>query len=309
MTSESWLKIGLLGSVFLLVNQWQFGTLVRQWLGDPNWTHGFIIPLFSLFLIYNWRDELQAAPRRVCLWGLPVIVLGLLVQLFGLRLIQNNWISQLSMPILLFGMVLYLAGPRVAWLLFVPIFFLVLAMPIPESLYNQIAYPLQNFAARMSSGILRLFGTELTSQASHMEIVSLSGQTHPLTVAEACSGVRSLMAFVALGVALAYLERRPFWERAIIVLAAIPITILCNVLRVTITSLMFVIDKPELGKEFMHTFTGMVLLIPALFLLFGLGKLLSLVYVEEQGAPDASEDDADGTDPLQAYLSQDREKS
>jgi exosortase len=291
-----WFKIGVIAVLLAGMNWWQFVKLVQQWLSDENWTHGFIIPLFSLFLLYTWRDEIARTPRRVCLWGLPVIAISLAMLVAGFYPLQNEWIKQLSMPLLIWGVVLYLAGWKMAKITAVPIFFLLFALPLPGYLYERIALPLQNLAARMSGGILRVLGVELEVTASYMAIVSVSGQTHDLQVAEACSGVRSMMAFFALGTALAYIEDRPMWQRVTMVVAALPITVVCNILRVTITSSMFVIDKPELGQEFMHTFTGMLLLIPALLLLFGLGKLLQAMVVEEEH----DESDTDGGSDLDA---------
>jgi exosortase len=289
---SGWFKIAVIALLFVGMNWWQFVTLVEKWLGDDNWTHGFIIPLFSLFLLYTWRDEIAATPRKICIWGLPVIALALVMLIAGFEPLKNDWIKQLSMPLLIWGIVLYLCGWRMAKITAVPIFFLLFALPLPGYLYERIALPLQNLAAKMSGGILRVAGVQIQVTQSHMSIVSLSGQSHALEVAEACSGVRSMMAFFALGTALAYIEDRPLWQRIIMVVAALPITVACNILRVTITSTMFVIDKPELGQEFMHTFTGMLLLIPALILLFGLGKLLQAVVVEEE--EDEDEPDTDG---------------
>jgi exosortase len=296
--AAGWMKVGVLAGLFCLLNGWQFRNLFNGWRGDENWQHGFIIPLFSLFLLYNWRKELFAAERRICLWGLGVILLALVVMVAGVNPIKNQWIQQLSMPFLIFGLVLYLAGPKVARVAFVPIFFLCLAIPLPGSLYTNIAYPLQKLAAAMSGGLLKLFGVVVEVTESRMDIVSWTGQRHPLTVAEACSGVRSLMAFVALGVALAYIEQRPFWQRAVLILAGIPITIVCNILRVTVTSAMFVIDKRELGEDFMHMFTGLALLIPALLLLFGLSKLLDSMFIEEEDE-EADRSDSAGPRPAQ----------
>jgi len=167
----------------------------------------------------------------------------------------------------------------------------------PDNLYQRISLPLQNFAAKMSAMILSGCGVTIKVTSSHLDIVSTSGKMQSLTVAEACSGVRSLMAFVALGVAMAFVEERPFWQRAVIILAGIPIAIFVNVLRVTATASMFYFDKPELGRDFMHHVMGMVLLIPALLLLFLLSVLLHKMYIEED--EDEHEDgktDADSSD-------------
>jgi exosortase len=190
------------------------------------------------------------------------------------------------MPIVLFGLVLYVAGPAVAKLSALPIFYLCLAMPIPRLWYTQLATPLQELAAQSSCLLLRLFGVVIRVTASRLEIVSQSGRTYDLTVVEACSGVRSLIAYVALGVAWAYLETRPVWQRVALVLAAVPIALLCNVLRVAVTCSMFVADRPELGRDFMHEFMGLAMLVPAVVLFWLLGRLLGALYVEDDEEDD-----------------------
>ena len=273
-------KIAVLAALFAAMNYWQFRLLVESWVNDPNWSHGFLIPLFSLYLLYARRGELLSARRITCLWGLPIMIAGILTTFLGFYPIGNTWISQLSMTVVLFGVVLYLAGPaviRIAWL---PIFYLVLAMPIPEGLYTRLAYPLQEFAAKSATILLQLFNVQINVTASNLKIVSLSGRDYGLTVAEACSGIRSLIAYLALGVAWAYLEYRPIWQRVILVGSAIPIAILLNIIRVAITCTMYVIDKPELGQDIMHELMGMVMLAPALALLWLLSLVLKNLFIE-----------------------------
>ncbi|MBN1943315.1 MAG: exosortase/archaeosortase family protein [Phycisphaerae bacterium] len=280
ISSSAWGKIAVLAGVLTVLYWTELQGLVRLWLADENWSHGFIIPLFSLFLVYNWRRQILAAPRRVNYWGWLFILLALLIRSAALIQIHNDWIAELTIPLLIFGVVLYLCGPRVARLTFVPIFFLALAMPLPDSIYQSISLRLQNLAAMLSTALMRMFNAKIDVTASFMEVTSITGQVHPLQVAEACSGVRSLMAFVALGVAMAYVQERPFWQRLVIMLMGIPIALVVNILRVAATSTMYVFDKPELGQDFMHTAMGMVLLIPALLLLFLLTQLLDSLYMD-----------------------------
>ena len=279
---ETCAKIAVLAGLFALLNFWQFKILYRSWMDDPNWSHGFLIPLFSLYFLYSRSGELFAARRRVCLWGLPIMILGILQVLLGFYPIQNYWTSHLGMVPILIGLVLYLGGPnilRVAWL---PIVFLIFAMPIPSTLYGKIALPLQNLAAAASHIILKVFGVVIVVKQSSLTLLSVTGVERHLTVAEACSGMRMLMAFMALGVAMAYLDDRPVWQRVTLVVMGVPIAVLCNVIRVIITSSMFVWDRPEFGQKFMHSFTGMLMLAPALLMLWGLSWLLRGLFVEEE---------------------------
>jgi exosortase len=276
----SQIKFLVLAGLFCLLNYRQFPILVDAWIADPNMSHGFIIPLFSLYLLYARREELFRARRTSSLWGLPFILLGIAMLVFGTYPIGNALTIHCSMLVLMFGLVLYLAGWQVIRLTWLPIFYLFFAIPIPPMLYTRVAVPLQELAAACSAALLQLCNVHIEVVASHLSIQSFSGKMHQLTVAEACSGVRSMTAFLALGVAFAYLADRPVWQRIVLVLATVPVTILCNILRVTGTATMFVLDKPELGQKFMHEFMGMVMLVPATLLLWLLAKLLDSLFVE-----------------------------
>lgn len=286
-------RVAILAALFVAVNYWQLPDLVARWIGDTNWSHGFLIPLFSVYLLYVRWDELLAARRRVCLAGLPIMVLGILIELVGFYPLGVTWISNLSIAIILFGLVLYLGGPEVLRITWVPILYLMLAMPLPARLYTSIALPLQNLAASWSTGILQLFGVQIQASASSLEIVSLSGVTHGVVVAEVCSGVRSLMAYVALGVAWAYLEQRPMWQRGVLVLSTVLIAVLCNVLRVTITCEMYVIDRPEWGQDFMHEFMGLLMLAPALVMFWLLSVLMQRLFIEVDDEENQERESAD----------------
>ncbi len=289
---QAWLKVIVLGALVIAFYRQEILRLSNQWQSNPNWSFGYIIPLFSLYLLYNWRHALRQASRKVCWPGLVLVLVAIAIRAWGIVILKNHWIPQLTIPLMIWGLTLFLAGWRVAWIALVPIFYLALAMPWPDRFYDYIALNLQNFAAKMSAGVLQLVGVKIVVSASHLTVTSVTGEVHPLTVAEACSGIRSLMAFFALGVAMAYIQVRPWWHRMVLILAGIPIAILCNVLRVTFTASMFVIDKPEFGRDFMHEFMGMALLIPALLLLFLLSRVLDSLY-EDADEPREEESSAE----------------
>jgi len=282
LSRAAWIKIAVLGALFVALNFWQFRLLVQAWLHEPNWAHGFAIPLFSLYLLYRRWDELRTVPKRACLWGLPILVFGILLMIVAFYPIGTYWLCQLSMVVMLMGLVLYQAGPGTTRLTWLPICYLSLAMPIPRMLYTRIATPLQELAAQSARLLLKLFGAQIDIMGSHLDITSVTGRFYELTVVEACSGVRSLIAYVALGVAWAYLENRPIWQRVVLVAAAVPIAMACNIARVAATCWMYVIDRPELGEGFMHSFMGLVMLIPAIAMFWLLGVLLSHMFIEEE---------------------------
>jgi len=279
---STWIKIAVLTGLMLFLQMPQLRWLVKKWISDPNWSHGFVIPLFSIYLLYSRRGDLFAARPKVSLLGLVMMILCLVGEILGIYPVRNYWISQLFMIGMVFGLVWYLAGGRVIRVVWLPILFLVFAIPLPELLYGRIALPLQNIAAKGAVIILRVLKVDISNIASSLQIVSRSGIERDLTVAEACSGMRLLMAFLALGVAMAYLDYKPIWQRIILVLAAIPIAISCNVIRVSITCWMYYIDEPELGQDFMHHFTGILMLIPAFIMLWILSWIIQHIFIEEQ---------------------------
>jgi exosortase len=277
------LKIAVLAVLLLALHFWQIDWLVKKWVGDLNWTHGFVIPLFSLYLIYSRREELAAAPRSTNLLGLVLMMLGLLGEVVSVVAVRNYWLVQLCMVVMVFGLVLYLAGGKVIRLTWLPILFLVFALPIPDALYGRVSLPLQHLSAKGAVGMLRLLGVQISAVASRLDVVSRSdpSRVHTLTVAEACSGMHLLMAFLALGVAMAYLDYKPIWQRVILVASAVPIAVFCNVIRVAITCWMYHIDREEMGQGFMHYFTGLLMLIPAFLLLWLLALVLKHIFLEE----------------------------
>lgn len=283
-------KVCVLAAGLIGLNYWQVPTLVGQWRHDADWSYGFIIPLFSLYLIYSRWGELLRAPRRACPAGLALLLGAIALMVLGVYPLSILWVRQLSMPLMILGVVLYVGGTRLAGLTALPILYLCFALPLPTMLYRRIAVPLQDLAAEGSAGLLGSLGVDISVTASHLKLISRGGSVYPLDVVEACSGIRSLIAYVALGVAWAYLEERPVWQRVVLVAAAVPVALLTNILRVATTCCMFYLDRPELGQKFMHEVTGIVMLAPALLMLWGLGALLKRLFVEP-GFP------ADGADP------------
>lgn len=274
-------RVALLAALFVGLHYEQILLQVRAWLEEPNWGHGFLIPVFSLYLLYARRQELAIAPRRTCWLGLVIMVALLVFELAAVLMVKNNWLWGLGMVGMLFGLVLFTAGPAVMRLAWLPILFLTLAVPLPDSVYTRIAYPLQELAAAGAVGILKIFGVDIHRSASNLSLVSRGLVQRDLTVAEACAGMRLLMAFFALGVATAYLQSRPVWQRVVLVAAGVPIAVLCNVFRVAITCTMHYVDRPEWGEGFLHSFTGMLMLIPAFGMLYGLAWLLRRLVIEE----------------------------
>jgi len=300
ISRAGWIQLGVLALLMVVLHAWQFPYIYKQW-PNPNWQHGYAIPFFTLLMLYLRRHEILSASRtpsaRAMILGAAMLFLGLVIMVGGFWPLRVRFVPSVGMITMILGLVCFMCGWRILVLTAVPIMFLIFAVPWPDYIYKHVAFPLQNFAASMSASIMTVCGVKLWHSASAMYVWGVSGtnvltgnpEPYTLTVEEACSGIRSMMAFLALGVIFAYIEARPVWQRIALVLIIIPVSIFVNVLRVIITASMFVIDEPKLGEGFMHTFTGMLMLIPAGLIMAGIWWLLKKIYVE-----DDEEEDGDG---------------
>lgn len=279
----AWVKIGIV--TVLMAATFRFN-LVRLWFktnpfnGEPNWRHAVCVPLIGLYYLYVHRDDLLAARVRHVWSGLLVLIGGVLIFGYGIWPGQNDFVKDIGMVIAVFGVVLLLAGWNVMKVAWFPIVFLLCALPWPDQLYSAVASPLQHLAARMAVGTLRLSGVEAYNSGTKISVTGVGGAVRTLNVAEACAGLRSLMTFISVGAAVAFLSVRPFWQKLIVVASAVPIAVFCNVLRVCGSGLL---DQKshELSEGFAHQFVGMIMLIPGFFMILLVGWLLDRIFVEE----------------------------
>ena len=181
------------------------------------------------------------------------------------------------------AIVLFLGGWHLVKHTWLPIAFLVFACPFPDRIYKQLTIPMRLWAATAASSLLNLV-SELEATANGVVIdVLYKGKPlePPLDVAEACSGMRLLMAFLALGVAMAYLHYRPLWQRIILLICTVPIAILCNVVRVTVTGFIYVLIHPKYAQGVYHDMLGLAML-PLAFGLYGLlAWFMSSLFIDE----------------------------
>jgi exosortase len=216
-------------------------------------------------------------------WSIGTTLYGLGVYVYGIYPGQNDYIKDMGMIITLFGVVLMMYGWRVMRLAWFPIVFLICAIPWPGLVYSWIAEPLQQLAANVAVIALKTTGVEAVCSGTKI-IIQNANPLKPsriLNVAEACAGMRSLMTFLTVGGAVAFLSPRHLWQRIIIVVSSIPIAIFCNVLRISGQGLLDHYVSPEWSESFAHQFVGMVMLLPAFFMILGVGYLLDKLFIEE----------------------------
>ena len=282
-SKTAWLRIGLMALVLALLYR---TNLVRLWLktnpvtGEANWGHSMLVPLIGLYYLFVHRDELVKAKIKPTLAGLPILLAGPLVLMYGIYPGQNDYIKDLSIVVTLLGLVLFTCGWQVMKIAWFPIVFLICAFPWPGLLYSRIAMPLQHLAAGVAVEVMKLAGMNASQFGTKILIMNGPGNTRALNVAEACAGMRSLMTFITLGCAMAFLSARPMWQKVILVASAIPIAIFCNVMRVSGQGLLDHYWSQEWSEGFAHAFAGVVMLVPAIFLLLLVGKILDLAVIE-----------------------------
>ena len=254
-------------------------SLVYYWKNNGDWSHGFVIPLFSLYYLYARRDRLplsmadaRAAARRV---GALLIALAFVVYM-GSTIYQIEYPKRLSLVISIMGIVLMTCGWPVARWCWFAVAFLVFALPLPERLYFQLTMPRGcGPSIRRSPGSSTMI-FEVQAVVIHYWDGARHGQ---LDVEQACSGIRLLIAMTALGVATAFVSDRPVWQRMVIILACVPIAVFCNFIRVTITGLLHVKGHTELATGFWHTLLGLGMLGIAFSIYLGISYVLSHLFV------------------------------
>jgi exosortase len=244
--------------------------LVGQWWADPNFSHGFFVPAFSLFLLWQDRARLQKIPPAPSLWGLPIIILSmcvLLVGVFGAEL----FLSRTSLPLLIAGLIVFFRGWRMLRALLFPLLFLMLMVPIPAIIFNQITFPLQILASKLSAWLLPLLGVPVFREGNVINLPAI-----PLEVAEACSGIRSLLSLLTLAIMYGYLLEKRVSIRMLLAFASIPIAVAANALRIVGTGLLVQYWDPEKAEGFFHAFSGWLIFVLSLLMLFVLHQAFSL---------------------------------
>ncbi|HOQ04042.1 MAG TPA: exosortase/archaeosortase family protein [Anaerohalosphaeraceae bacterium] len=283
----TYIQIAIVGILFYSFFYKDIHRLVVQWL-DPSWSHGFLIPLFSLYLLNRRKEDVLQAPIRPSyFWGILGLTASLGLYALNIAVLKFGYGYPLLMLTSLASAVLLLGGWKLFQQVWLPIFYLYFAIPLPADIYTRISRPLRLAAAHVSTAILDLIpNLEAVSQGVTIEIEYKGVRLEPaLDVAEACSGMRLLWAFLALSVLMAYLHKRPAWQKIILLVSTIPIAILCNMIRVTVTGLIYIFGDPQYAQGIYHDLLGMMMIFVAFFFYWGLAWLMENLFVEETETP------------------------
>ncbi|HEY1901972.1 MAG TPA: exosortase [Terracidiphilus sp.] len=244
--------------------------LVMDWWQIPDFSHGFLVPIFAAYLVWVKRETLRATKIAPTSSGIAVIVFGLVVLLLGVYGAEL-FLSRVSVVILLAGLVLSFGGWALLKELRFILLVLLLAIPIPAILFNQITLPLQALASKLASALLPLFGVPVLREGNVIELPAMK-----LEVAEACSGIRSLMSLFTLSIFYGYFLEKSFLRRSFLALASIPIAIAANAVRILGTGLCVQYWDPDKAQGFFHEFSGWVMFLVSLGCLFIVHRVMRL---------------------------------
>ena len=246
-----------------------FAKLVEDWINLPDFSHGFLIPLVSGYLLYERRDRLSGLKPDGKWSGLIIVIMGLLILSLG-KLAMEYFLMRVSLLIVLTGTVYFLLGRGYLKVTLFPIAFLVFMIPLPSILLDKITFPMQLIASRFSAAALTLMGVPVLREGNIIELSNIS-----LEVAVACSGLRSLISLLALSVIFSYLSQKKLWKRGVLVASTIPIAIAANVFRVAGTGLLADHYGSSVAQGYFHEFSGWVLYMVAFGCFLSTGRLLN----------------------------------
>ena len=259
----------------------QFRYAIHQ---QADWGHTLVIPLIAGYFVYLKRDRLAATPFKTTWIALVPIMFGTAWYVFtwlGPPALRHHNLQGAGLTITLFGLVLLFVGFRAMVVLWFPLLYMcVFSQQISDKLMTYVTYPLQDITARGAHVCLNLIWID-TDRAGNILTVWDDGVARPLNIAEACSGMRMLMAFLALGVAMAYTGFKHLWQQVTLVLLAIPTAIFVNVLRVVTLAILSLYDTDFAAGDF-HTFIGLLWLLPAFLMYLGLMWILRHLVVEQE---------------------------
>jgi exosortase len=265
------------GLALLLLLVWLYlpilAKLVMQWVGparDPNFEHGIFVPMFAFFILWQDRERLRLIAPNPSWVGLPILLAGLIMLSLGV-LGAELFFSRVSLLVILAGLILLFQGWEFFRAVLFPWAVLVLMIPIPNLLLQQVTFPLQLLASKLATVLLELVGVPVLRQGNVIVLASM-----PLDVAEACSGIRSLLTLVTLAIIYGYLMETRIWVRIVLAFSAIPIAVAANSFRIFGTGLLVQYWDPDKAEGFFHTFSGWLIFVVALFLLFAVHRAISL---------------------------------
>lgn len=268
-------QLGILGLLSLWLYWSTLTHLIWQWGHDQNFSHGFLVPLFSAVVVWQTRSQLSQIEPHPCWWGLAAIAAALCVLVVG-RMGAELFLARFSLLVVLAGLIILQLGWNFFRALLFPWAFLLLMIPIPSILFNHITIPLQFIASRVSADALEMLRVPVSLQGNILALAAIQ-----LEVADACSGIRSVMSLLTLSIIYGFLLEKHLWVRWGLALASVPIAIAANSFRIIGTGLLATYWSADKAEGFFHASWGVLVFVLSLLMLFVLHRLIRFVVGED----------------------------
>ena len=264
---KTWVQWAIIGALFLGL----YGEILRQWTidlwNDPNYSHGLLIPFVSLYFLWKRLPNLKKLRPEGYFPGIIVVILALF--LYVLAYVGAEYFTKrFTFVLLVYGTILFIEGRARARLLFFPIAIILFAVPLPYIVYDAAAFPLKLVASQISVFLFSLLGVPVFREGN---IITLTHTT--MEVVDACSGIRSLMTLLTLAFFLACFQHTSLWRRAVVLLCAVPVAVVANAVRVTVTGVLTKLD-PAWGEGLRHDVSGWLVFVASFMALIGISWLL-----------------------------------
>jgi exosortase len=261
---------------------WSYWPIITSlWLTlrtNDDYSASQLVPFVALFFLWRDRTVLRTLELRPCwLAGILLLVLAEGIRIYGYLSMRNS-LERYALVLAIAALVLLVAGRqifrRVKW----DLLFLLLVVPLPSAIHGRISPPLQRLATSGSAFFLEALGVHAAQQGN---VINLEDRV-PIAVAEACSGLRMLTAFLVVTAFVAYMAKRPRWYKGVLLVSSIPVAVVCNVLRIFLTAVIMLYVDIEIGQKFFHDFAGLVMVLAAVSILFGETWLLDRIVEPEE---------------------------
>ena len=266
-------QISILSISFFVLYHETIIKLVEDWSNDDNYSHGFFIPIITVYMIWSRKNTLLKHEVKQNHWGILFILIGVLLHIAG-NIGAELFTMRIAIVITLWALSFYVFGTRISLKIAVPFAYLLFMIPIPAIIWNQLAFPLQLFASKLTTQWVQFIGIPIYREGNVLHLT-----TTTLEVVDACSGLRSLTALLALSGALAYNVSLKNLSKWVLFLAAVPIAIFVNIIRLTVTAIMAQYIGEKAAQGFLHDGSGLLIFGLALVLLFSLFQLLKKIEV------------------------------
>lgn len=270
-------QTGVLGTIIVYLYGPTLVRLVTQWWVDPNFSHGFFVPLFSIFVVWKNRARLAGMPRRPSWAGLLILSFAMLLLIVG-QMGAELFLARFSLLLVMAGLIVLFLGWNFFRAVLFPWAFLILMIPIPTILYNQITFPLQLLASRVAAAVLAFLGTPVLREGNVITLPSMA-----LEVAEACSGIRSLMSLITLAIIYGFVTEKKTWIRCRLAVASVPIAVIANSIRIIGTGLLVQYWNTNAAEGYFHASWGWLIFVISLLMLYAFHQLIRALW-REKGA-------------------------